>query len=173
MVRTLEKAKADYKRYADRKHAPAWKVGDGAYLSSKNIRCLQTSCKLAPRFVGPFKVVELVNAVTVRLSLPKSLRKVHSVFHVSMLKKVPSPDQWHPDTPSPVPIEVEGEQHHEVRDILGSRGHRKKLQYLVDWKHFPKGEREWVDSDHLRAPKVVKRFHAKFPDKPSELSPGG
>ena len=106
-------------------------------------------------YVGPFKVTELINAVTVCLQLPKTLRKVHSVFHISVLKRVPPPDQRHPDIPDPWPIKVGDEQHHEVHEILDSRWHRKKLQYLVEWKHFSKGEREWVRKEHLCAPKLV------------------
>ena len=62
------------------------------------------------------------------------------------------------------------ETHHEVREILDSRWHHGK-QYLVEWKHFSKGEREWVKKEHLCASKLVKRYHAMFPDKPFELPP--
>ena len=85
VVKLLEKAKADYKKYADRKRVPApvWNVGDRVFLSTKNLRCLQSSRKLAPHFIGPFKVNKLINEVTVQLELPKALRKVHPVFHSS------------------------------------------------------------------------------------------
>ena len=45
LVQNLEKAKADYKKYADRKRVPApkWEVRGGAYLSTKNISCSQVS----------------------------------------------------------------------------------------------------------------------------------
>ncbi|GJZ54872.1 hypothetical protein Tco_0610065, partial [Tanacetum coccineum] len=43
--------------------------------------------KLAPRFVGPFKIVEKVGPVAYRLDLPKELNDVHDTFHVSNLKK--------------------------------------------------------------------------------------
>ena len=110
---------------------------------------------MAPRFVGPFKVIELINEVTARLQLPKTLRKIHAVFHTSMLKKAPLPDQWHPEPATPKTVVVGGEQHHEIRGILDSRWHRKRLQYLIEWEHFSKGEREWVEKRHLCAPKLV------------------
>ncbi|GJW35560.1 putative reverse transcriptase domain-containing protein, partial [Tanacetum coccineum] len=43
--------------------------------------------KLAPRFVGPFEIIEKVGPVAYRLDLPKELNGVHDTFHVSNLKK--------------------------------------------------------------------------------------
>ncbi|GKB88758.1 putative reverse transcriptase domain-containing protein [Tanacetum coccineum] len=43
--------------------------------------------KLAPRFVGPFKIIEKVGLVAYRLGLPKELNGVHDTFYVSNLKK--------------------------------------------------------------------------------------
>ncbi|GKB35506.1 putative reverse transcriptase domain-containing protein [Tanacetum coccineum] len=43
--------------------------------------------KLAPRFVGPFEIIEKVGPVAYRLDFPKELNGVHDTFHVSNLKK--------------------------------------------------------------------------------------
>ncbi|GJS58583.1 putative reverse transcriptase domain-containing protein [Tanacetum coccineum] len=43
--------------------------------------------KLAPRYVGPFEIVECVGPVSYRLKLPQELSCVHHTFHVSNLKK--------------------------------------------------------------------------------------
>ncbi|GKB61860.1 hypothetical protein Tco_0918046, partial [Tanacetum coccineum] len=43
--------------------------------------------KLAPRFVGPFAIIEKVGLVAYQLNLPKELNGVHDTFHVSNLKK--------------------------------------------------------------------------------------
>nr|GEV62541.1 putative reverse transcriptase domain-containing protein [Tanacetum cinerariifolium] len=43
--------------------------------------------KLAPRFVGPFEIIEKVGHVAYRLDLPEELNGVHDTFHVSNLKK--------------------------------------------------------------------------------------
>nr|GEW79832.1 hypothetical protein [Tanacetum cinerariifolium] len=42
---------------------------------------------LAPRFVGPFEIVEKVGPVAYRLDLPEELNGVHDTFHVSNIKK--------------------------------------------------------------------------------------
>nr|GEZ64477.1 putative reverse transcriptase domain-containing protein [Tanacetum cinerariifolium] len=43
--------------------------------------------KLAPRFVGPFEIIEKVSLVSYRLDLPEELNGVHDTFHISNLKK--------------------------------------------------------------------------------------
>ena len=50
--------------------------------------------KLAPRYIGPFEVLERVGTVAYRLALPPSLLSVHEVFHVYMLRKY-TPDPAH------------------------------------------------------------------------------
>ena len=43
--------------------------------------------KLSLRYIGPFEVLKRVGEVAYELALPPGLSRVHSVFHVSMLKK--------------------------------------------------------------------------------------
>jgi hypothetical protein len=43
--------------------------------------------KLAPRYVGPFKIVDCKGEVAYQLELPPQLSDVHDVFHVSQLRK--------------------------------------------------------------------------------------
>ena len=43
--------------------------------------------KLAPRYVGPYKVLERCGSVAYRIQLPDILSAVRNVFHVSQLKK--------------------------------------------------------------------------------------
>lgn len=85
LLRTSEQNK----RMADRRHIPApnYRVSQQVWLSSKNILLRAESKKLAPRFLGPFSIQDILNTVTVRLALPRSM-KVHNVFHVSHVRPV-------------------------------------------------------------------------------------
>jgi hypothetical protein len=43
--------------------------------------------KLAPRYVGLFKIIDCKGEVAYQLELPSQLSDVHDVFHMSQLKK--------------------------------------------------------------------------------------
>jgi hypothetical protein len=67
-----------------------YEAGDRAYLRVSPLRGLKrfgVKGKLAPQFVGPFKVLDRKGEVAYELELPESLSAVHNVFHVSQLKK--------------------------------------------------------------------------------------
>ena len=51
--------------------------------------------KLAPRFVGPFKILERVGEVAYTLDLPQELSNIHPTFHVSNLKKCLAEENLH------------------------------------------------------------------------------
>ncbi|GKA01999.1 putative reverse transcriptase domain-containing protein [Tanacetum coccineum] len=48
---------------------------------------LKKNGKLAPRYVGPFEILERIGPIAYRLRLPEELSGVHDTFHVSNLKK--------------------------------------------------------------------------------------
>ena len=54
-------------------------------LSTRNLRMKGTPAKLQFRFVGSFKIIEVVGQQAYRLALPEDW-KIHPVFHVSLLK---------------------------------------------------------------------------------------
>jgi hypothetical protein len=53
----------------------------------RSVKRFNMKDKLAPRYIGPFKIVERRGEVAYQLELPESLAGVHDVFHVSQLKK--------------------------------------------------------------------------------------
>ena len=82
-------ARSHQKSYADRRRKPLeFVVGDLVLLSPwKGVVRFGKKGKLAPRFVGPFKILERIGKVAYRLDLPQELANVHPTFHVSNLKK--------------------------------------------------------------------------------------
>ena len=65
-------------------------VGDHVYLRVSPTRGVQrfgVRGKLAPRYVGPYEIIEECGPVAYRLRLPSRLAAIHNVFHISQLKK--------------------------------------------------------------------------------------
>ncbi|GKD46133.1 putative reverse transcriptase domain-containing protein [Tanacetum coccineum] len=58
-----------------------------SYTNLKRVVRFGKRGKLNPRYVGPFKVLAKVEAMSYKLELPQELSRVHSTFHVSNLKK--------------------------------------------------------------------------------------
>ncbi|GJR58675.1 hypothetical protein Tco_1500837 [Tanacetum coccineum] len=87
----LVTAQDHQKKYADKRRKPLeFKVEDRVLLKVppwKGVVRFGKKGKLAPRYVGPFEIVEHVGPVAYRLRLPQELSCVHNVFHVSNLKK--------------------------------------------------------------------------------------
>jgi hypothetical protein len=53
----------------------------------RGTRRFRVKGKLAPRYVGPFKIIDRKGEVAYQLEVPPQLLEVHDVFHVSQLKK--------------------------------------------------------------------------------------
>ena len=86
----MKVAQSRQKSYADSKRQEiAYEIGDKAYLRVSPLRGVKrfgVKGKLAPRFVGPYRVLECMGEVAYKLELPEGLSGVHNVFHVSQLK---------------------------------------------------------------------------------------
>ncbi|WVZ64189.1 hypothetical protein U9M48_013751 [Paspalum notatum var. saurae] len=92
MIReNLRIAQTRQKSYADnRRRDLEFAVGDYVYLKVSPIRGLRrfkVKGKLAPRYIGPFKITDSKGEVAYQLELPDRLSGVHNVFHISQLKK--------------------------------------------------------------------------------------
>ncbi|GKC61875.1 putative reverse transcriptase domain-containing protein [Tanacetum coccineum] len=87
----LKAARDHQKSYVDFRRKPLeFEVGDRVLLKVspwKGVVRLRKKGKLAPRYVGPFEILERTNLVAYRLRLPEELIGAHDTFHVSNLKK--------------------------------------------------------------------------------------
>jgi hypothetical protein len=91
IIHNLTEAQARQKNYVDKRRQPlVFQVSDHVYLKvspMKGVNHFGVKGKLAPRYIGPFLILERYRPVAYRLQLPETLSAVHNVFHVSQLKK--------------------------------------------------------------------------------------
>ncbi|GJS81427.1 putative reverse transcriptase domain-containing protein [Tanacetum coccineum] len=94
VVLVKEKPKAARDRqnsYVDYRRKPLeFEVGDHVLLKVtpwKGVVRFGKKGKLAPRYVGPFEILERIGLVAYRLRLPGELNSVHDTFNVSNLEK--------------------------------------------------------------------------------------
>ncbi|GJV25146.1 putative reverse transcriptase domain-containing protein [Tanacetum coccineum] len=92
LVKEKPKAARDrQKSYVDYRRKPLeFEVGDHVLLKVtpwKGVVRFGKKGKLAPRYVGPFEILERIGLVAYRLRLPGELNSVHDTYHMSNLKK--------------------------------------------------------------------------------------
>ena len=87
----LKTAQSRQKSYADKRRDPLqFKEGYFIYLrvsSTRGVQCFGIKGKLAPRYIGPFEIIENCGPVAYRIRLPSQLAAIHDVYHISQLKK--------------------------------------------------------------------------------------
>jgi hypothetical protein len=87
----LKLAQSRQKSYADhRRRNLSFQVGDFVYLKVSPMRGLhhfKIRGKLAPRYIGSFKILKQRGEVEYQLELPPQLSDVHDIFRVSQLRK--------------------------------------------------------------------------------------
>ena len=164
----LEEARVRMATQANRRRRDVrFAVGDRVLLSTANLHLPAATCrKLAPRFVGPFVVARVVNAVAYELSLPASMR-IHPVFHVSVLAPWRRDQEFPGHTRAPAqPPAVDGEADRwEVSALLKRRRVRRArawcTEYLVRWAGYGVEDDSWVERSDIDAGLVeaYDRFH--------------
>ena len=119
----------------------------------KVIKRFQTRGKLAPRYIGPFPVMNRVGAVAYRLELQPELSELHNVFHVSQPRRCISPPEKRTDMSE---IELAKDLTYEEKPIRildqTERVTRSKeiRFYKVQWEHHTEEEATWEREVFLR-----------------------
>ena len=137
----LRAAQDRYKASADkrRREPPDYQPGDEVLLKTSFFK-LATGFtpKLAPRWVGPFKVLNAVGPykLAYKLELPQVIQRTHPVFHVSALRPYL---RTGPYQPPPIPEFIDNDLEYEVAYVSDTRewGKYKTRQYRVCWEGFP------------------------------------
>ncbi|GJV53497.1 putative reverse transcriptase domain-containing protein [Tanacetum coccineum] len=153
----LKAARDRQKSYADKRRKPLeFSVGDYVLLKVspwKGVVRFGKKGKLAPRFVGPFEIVEKVGHVAYRLDLPKELNGVHDTFHVSNLKKCLA----YPTLQVPLDeIRVDAklnfvEEHVEILEREFKKLKRNRIAFVkVRWNSKRSPEFTWEREDQMK-----------------------
>ena len=118
----------------------------------------------------PFEIERQVGPLAYRLKLPHGLRQLHPVFN--MVKLSTAPDDLipgrEPQAPLP-PIVVNGEPEWEVEEVLDSRWHRRRFQFLIKWKGFSREHNSWEVASDVKAPDLVAEYYQRHPVAPRHI----
>nr|ABA97826.1 retrotransposon protein, putative, Ty3-gypsy subclass [Oryza sativa Japonica Group] len=162
-VRTVRErlriAQSRQKSYADnRRRELTFEAGDYVYFRVTPLRGVhrfQTKGKLAPRFVGPYKILERRGEVAYQLELPPKMISIHDVFHVSQLKKCLRVPEEQADSEEHIDIQEDLTYVEKPVCILetSERRTRNKVTRFcrVQWSHHSEEEATWEREDELKA----------------------
>jgi len=162
----LRKAQEDMRKYADKKRSDAdeYKVGDLVMLSTKDLKYQMVGRrteKLTERFVGPYKVKEIILSNAVKLELPSTV-KIHPVVNVSRIRQYVGQVEGQRKE-QPAPVIIEGEEEWEVEQILNKRKVKGKDKYLVCWKEFTAESDTWEKRENLEnAKEAIEEFEKEY-----------
>ncbi|XP_028118839.1 uncharacterized protein LOC114316387 [Camellia sinensis] len=94
--------------------------------------------KLAPRYVEPYEVLEKINPVTYRVTLPTVMEHMHNVFHVSMLREYLR-DLFHVIEPTHVLLKDDNTYEERPIQIVNCRIKRLRNKEIplvkIDWQN--------------------------------------
>ncbi|GKE46424.1 putative reverse transcriptase domain-containing protein [Tanacetum coccineum] len=168
----LKAARDRQKSYADNRHKPIeFQVGDQVLLKVspwKGVIRFGKKGKLAPRYVGPFEILERISPVAYKLRLPIELSEVHDTFHVSNLKKCLADATLHVPLDE---IKIDKTLHFvkeplEIMDReVKTKKHSKILIVKVRWNLKRGPEFTWEREDHMKS-----RYPQLFVAKSGESS---
>ncbi|MEQ1736980.1 MAG: SET domain-containing protein-lysine N-methyltransferase, partial [Rhodoglobus sp.] len=167
------RAQSDQKRHADKhRREEQFAVGDEVLLSTRDLALAadastqHRAAKLTSRFVGPLKVIRIINPNAYELELPPQLR-IHPVQNISKLRRyLRSPDRF-AGRPQPLPrpppeyVDPAGGPVYVVERILAQRGAANRRQYLVKWAGYPTEESSWEPRRNLNCPDRLAEFEAQ------------
>ena len=119
----------------------------------RSVRRFNMKGKLAPRYIGPFKILERRGEVANQMELPESLSGVHDVFHVSQLKKcLCVPEEQIPLEELTVNEDLTYEEYPVKILETAERVTRSQVIKMckVQWNRYTEDEATWEKEDDLR-----------------------
>ena len=152
----LAEANERMTKYYNQNHIPKqFKKGNLVKLSTKNLRLKHP--KLAPRWIGPFRVLERIGGQAYRIALPEKYTRLHDVFPVQLLEDYHTRDKN--DQFLPMPDLEDDEAEWEVQEIRDAKKLDGIQHYLVKWAGWPSEYDSWEPAEYLaNARRKVREF---------------
>ena len=119
--------------------------------------------KLAPRFIGPFRVLERIGTQAYRLALPEQYSRLHNVFSVSLLEPwvARQGDTVDSTENMPMPELEEDPDVWEVEEIKDKKKVYGETFYLIKWTGWPSEYNQWVAEDDIQAPEAIQDYEGQ------------
>ena len=131
---------------------------------------LETVNELSHRRLRPFEIESQMGPSAYCLKLPHRMRQLHPVFNVVKLSAaLEDPILGRKPQAPPPPIIIDGEEEWEVEEILNSRWHQRRFQFLVKWKGFSREHNSWEVASDVKAPDLVVEYYRKHPAAPRHI----
>ena len=111
------------KKYKDQ----IYKIDQKIILSFKNICIKKSNKKLADKYFKLFRINGVINKNVYRLNLPKSYKRIHSIFYIALLelycrrKRIMLSDS----------ININGKKEQKINQVLNIKIIKKKRIYLI------------------------------------------
>jgi hypothetical protein len=175
----LKRAKEIQKEYFDRRarDSPSYSEGDWVWLLRRNIATKRPSTKLDFKRLGPFQIAKDLGNEAFHLSLPPDLRRIHPVFHSSLLLPYIDPKSFPGRQVPNAPLGHNTSYHRDFdeQDVESIIGYRRmgptKHEYLVTWRGGSPADNSWVKGGHFAESihPYIEQFHKKFGTSPISL----
>jgi Chromo (CHRromatin Organisation MOdifier) domain len=137
-----------------------YKVGDLVLLSTRFFKPpadLARGRKLAPKYAGPYQIIDKVSPVAYKLQLPPGTN-AHPVFHSSLLRTYHADNTGERILAIPEPVCVEGHVEYVVEKILRSRQLRGRAEYLVHWQGCHTNDATWEPRENVQGSEALREY---------------
>ena len=172
VTKSIQQAQERYTKQVNKKRtAMQFKENDIVLLRIEKHRLKSIEkhpkVKLAPRFYGPFKIIQKINDNAFRLDIPSHWR-IHNSFHISLLRPFRGSIPLHPIIDDPPLLEEDSEilvpesilDHDQTTTRTGTVYHR----YLIKYKNHSIEEAQWIPESSLSAYQaLITAYHSQLP----------
>ena len=158
MIRERLKVAVDrQKSYVDlKKKDIQYEIGEKVFLKIspwKKVMRFGKKGKLSPTSIGSYEVIKKVGLVAYRVALPPELKKIHNVFHVSMLRRYRS-DPPHVVSSEVIELKPDLTYEEEPVEILAREVKElwnKRIPLVkVLWRNHKTEEATWENEETMR-----------------------